>query len=373
VIAVRVVVGLIGLSVVVLTVLSAIRTTVLPRGVPARLARGVFVITGVGFGLWAGRAADYSRRDRIFASYGPVSLLLTLQVWLGSAYLGFAAVQWATMRHRTVRGAFSDSGSALFTLGFDVPHGALQTAVVFGEASTGLLVVTLLISYLPAIYASFSRREAMVTKMEVRAGSPPNAVDMLKRAWRLAKFERLTTAWVEAETWFVDIEETHTSFPSLVFFRSPQPDHGWVTTAGAVLDSASILSSSIDAPRNIDAELCIRSGYLSLRRIAAYFGLTYDVEPAYDGPISVTRWEFDAALKELEEAGVPLRADRDQAWRDFRGWRVNYDRVLVGLAGLTLSPYAPWSSDRSLPDGPARLRFLVRLGGAPNAPAEPVG
>ena len=48
------------------------------------------------------------------------------------------------------------------------------------------------------------------------------------------------------------------------------------------------------------------------------------------------------------ESGVPLIADRDQAWRDFAGWRVNYDTVLLALAAMTMAPYAPWSSDRSL-------------------------
>jgi hypothetical protein len=47
---------------------------------------------------------------------------------------------------------------------------------------------------------------------------------------------------------------------------------------------------------------------------------------------------------------LPLVADRDQAWRDFNGWRVNYDRVLIALAGLVMAPPAPWSSDRSVRD-----------------------
>lgn len=46
-------------------------------------------------------------------------------------------------------------------------------------------------------------------------------------------------------------------------------------------------------------------------------------------------------------AGIPLRPDREQAWQDFAGWRVNYDRVLLVLSALTMAPYAPWSSDRS--------------------------
>ena len=52
--------------------------------------------------------------------------------------------------------------------------------------------------------------------------------------------------------------------------------------------------------------------------------------------------------REAAEAGVPLKADLEQAWRDFAGWRVNYDRVLLALAALTMAPHAPWSSDRSM-------------------------
>jgi len=44
----------------------------------------------------------------------------------------------------------------------------------------------------------------------------------------------------------------------------------------------------------------------------------------------------------------PGKPDREQAWQDFAGWRVNYDQVLLALAGLTMAPNAPWSSDRAL-------------------------
>ena len=43
-----------------------------------------------------------------------------------------------------------------------------------------------------------------------------------------------------------------------------------------------------------------------------------------------------------------MKADLDRAWRDFAGWRVNYDRVLLAMAALTMPPYARWSSDRSM-------------------------
>ena len=42
-----------------------------------------------------------------------------------------------------------------------------------------------------------------------------------------------------------------------------------------------------------------------------------------------------------------LKADREKAWRDFAGWRVNYDRALILLCGLVMAPQATWSSDRA--------------------------
>ena len=48
-----------------------------------------------------------------------------------------------------------------------------------------------------------------------------------------------------------------------------------------------------------------------------------------------------------------MRPDRERAWRDFAGWRVNYDRVLLALCSLVMAPPAPWSSDRS-PRSPLR-------------------
>jgi hypothetical protein len=171
---------------------------------------------------------------------------------------------------------------------------------------------------------------------------------MILRYHRIHGLDQLNVLWVQWEQWFADVEESHTSLAALVFFRSPQPDHSWITAAGAVLDAAALLRSTIDVPRDAQADLCIRAGYLALRRIADFFQIEYNTQPQPDDPISVSRAEFDAAYDELAQNGVPLIADRDTAWRNFSGWRVNYDAVLLSLAALTMAPYAPWSSDRSL-------------------------
>ena len=67
--AVNVVVFALGVGVVVLTVGSAVRTVVLPRGIPAKLASFVFLGMRRLFQLRLRRASSYEKRDRVMALY----------------------------------------------------------------------------------------------------------------------------------------------------------------------------------------------------------------------------------------------------------------------------------------------------------------
>ena len=73
----------------------------------------------------------------------------------------------------------------------------------------------------PTIYAAFTRREREVSLLEVRAGSPPSAVEMIIRYHRIHGLDRLHDTWQTWEVWFADIEESHTSLAALSYFRSP--------------------------------------------------------------------------------------------------------------------------------------------------------
>jgi hypothetical protein len=352
---VRILVFLFGVGIVIATVLSAIRTFVLPRSVTVKLSRFVFVVSRFCFDLWTRRATTYEERDRAMALYAPITLLILPAVWLIIVLIGYMGMFWA-LGVDSWRAAFEVSGSSLLTLGFARVESLAATILSFSEAAIGLILVALLISYLPTMYSAFSRRELAVTMLEVRAGSPPSAIELFARYQRLNRLDLLHDLWVTWEAWFADIEETHTSLSALTFFRSPQPDHSWMTAAGAILDAAALAASTLDLPRDVQADLCIRAGYLSLQRIAGFFRIGYNPKPSPDDPISISREEFDEACEQLVQAGVPLKPNRDKAWRDFRGWRVNYDRPLLALARITMAPYAPWSSDRSLAPNIATIR-----------------
>ena len=340
---VRFLVFVFGAAIVLITLRSAVRTYLLPRAAPDGVTRVTFRTLRRLFDLRALPIKTYPERDRVFAYYGPVALLVLLTAWLILVLLGYMSMFWAAGVEPWSR-AFAVSGSSLFTLGFETVDTLPQKVLAFTEAALGPLLIALLIGYMPTIYGAFSKREALVNLLEVRAGSPPSAVDLIVRYHRLHRIERINEMWAAWETWFAELEETHTSLAMLNFFRSPIPEHSWVTAAGAVLDAASLVVSTVDVPFNVQAPLCIRGGYIALRRIADFFRIPYNPDPKPDDPISLSRAQFDHACELLTLEGVPLVADRDQAWRDFAGWRVNYDVTLLALARLTLAPPAPWSS-----------------------------
>jgi hypothetical protein len=337
---------LVGLLTAVFVLDAAIRTFVLPRATPVILTYLVFRAVRIVFNLFSRPARTYEQRDRVMALYAPVALLAIPTVSLLLIIGGFT-VAFYGLDHDGWRDAFTTSGSSLLTLGFERPPSTPGVMLSFLEATIGLGLLALVISYLPTIYGAFSRREVAVTDLSVRAGTPPKPWEMLERAHLAGYLHEMDRVWESWMTWFTELGETHTSLAVLSFFRSPNPGRSWITASGAVLDAAALRMSVLNVEFTPAGGLCIRSGYLALREIAASFGFDFDSDPSPDDPISISREEFDEVYERLGASGVPVRPDRDRAWRDFRGWRVNYDGVLIALAGFVMAPYGPWTSDRS--------------------------
>lgn len=335
----------IGLVIVISTLGAATRSFVLPRAANVRLTRIIFLAVRKVFNLRMKLSSTYEQRDQILALYAPISLLLLPIVWLTLILIGYTGMLWA-FDVRPLKQAFFVSGSSLLTLGFAPVETLAQKILAFSEAMIGLGLVALLIAYLPTMYSAFSKRETQVALLEVYAGSPPQAIELISRIFRIRGLDFMGELWATWETWFAEVEESHTSLAPLSFFRSPTPERSWVIAAGTVLDAASLAVSTLDIPIDARANLCIRAGYLALRRIAGFFQIPFNPDPQPGDSISISEEEFIEVYNQLASVGVPLKPDRVQAWIDFSGWRVNYDYVLLSLAALTMAPEAPWTSDR---------------------------
>jgi hypothetical protein len=296
-VAVKVVVFGLGLALVARTMPGAVRSLLLPRGSSDRLSRIPFRLLRRSIEAAIPADRPYVQRDRVLAYYAPVSLLVVLVYWLVLVAIGYAAMYWAigagagigtpppggALEHDIIE-AVRLSGSSLLTLGFAASDAPGATLLIFSEAILGLILIALLISYLPTIYSAFSRRELLVNLLEFRADTPPSPVVMLTRFDRLHGLDELHEMWVRWEQWFAELEETHTSLPVLSLYRSQRPEMSWVNAAGAVMDAAALTRSVVDTPVDVQADLCIRAGYLAVRRVADFFGIAYPPDPRADRP-----------------------------------------------------------------------------------------
>jgi len=352
--AARVVAAVVGGLLVLIALSSVTETLIVSRPVNSPLTRLVDRLVDGAYEQVASRMDDARRRDALRATQAAAVLLGQLAAWLLTAYAGYALLLWPFAASGVVS-AFIDSGSSLFTLGFARPAGSGPAVIVFLASATGLLILALQIAYLPTLYAAFNRRETQVALLNERAGVPSWGPELLARTHYalgtgVSTLDTMPDLYAQWESWAADVAESHTTYPVLARFRSPEAGSSWATALLAVLDSAALfLALSPGAAPVVPARLCLRAGFRCFNRIARTLGFDIPKEPATDVTITLTYDEFLAAVTRMREVGFPIERDPADAWPDFVGWRVNYEQAAYAVAAAVYAVPALWSGPRRHP------------------------
>jgi hypothetical protein len=367
-----------GALLILATGWSVIGTLVVPRRVHSRLPKMVASTVDAIFHFIADHYDSYEPRDRILAAQAPIQLILQIVAWLAAFEVGFGLLMWPFVGAAGVSGALEQAGSALCTLGFLVPRSSPVAALDPIAALSGLGTVALQIGYLPTLYAAFNRREALVTLLDSRAGVPSWGPELLARTHYglgsgVSAVGELPALFEEWERWSADVAESHTTYLTLVNFRSPRPLSSWVTAQLAVLDAAALYLSLVpEAPSAISARLCLRGGFTCLASIARARGFAIPNEADPNDGIALTYEEFVDAIDRLRKVDFPLERSSEEAWLDFVGWRANYEAAAYAIARAVDAPPALWSGPRRhpIPVIPPLRPATLRAGKPTQRPAE---
>jgi hypothetical protein len=335
-----------GLAVLVYTWASVVFTLVLPRAQwgPSRLSIVINRCTRRVFTALSRFAKDYETRDAILAPIGPIAVLAQLVVWLLLIGVGFVLI--LVPYTHDFDNAVVQVGAAMFTLGFArSAHATNDTVAVFAAAS-GFIIIALQIAYLPSLYSAFNRRETLISMLVSRAGEPSWGPEILIRHQLVGIIDSLGEFYGDWEQWAADLSESHSTYPVLLLFRSPDPWSSWIVGLLAVLDAAAMHLALCPSTAPSNARLCLRMGYTALRRVSDAIGWEYDDDPLPDDPLELTEAEFTAAVQLVIDAGFPIERSPEAAWPHFRGWRVNYESLAYRWAARVAAPPAPWSGSR---------------------------
>jgi hypothetical protein len=302
------------------------------------------------------RKLPYAARDSLLAPVASVVMVSLVPFWLLLFWLGYGLLFYG-MGRLSVSGALRESGSSLFTLGFSVPAGGGPTVLAFLSAGSGPLLIALLISYLPTLYGAFNRRETEVSLLAGRGGSLSWGPEILLRYQWAGLRSELGTLYQDWERLMADIAESHSSYPILIYFRSPDPRRSWVTSMMAVMDAAAIELARTPSQASASARLVITGGSAALNAISRALGLPVVEDPLPTDPISVSYPEFFDAWQSLDAIGFPAEVDAETGYRHFRGWRVNWEPQAYRIARLVQAPPLDWTGPR---DGNLPLLPRVR-------------
>ena len=337
---------IIGLLVVLITVVSVLFILVLPRQPQGLEKLTVIVNKSVhySFVMFARMAKTYEVKDSILAPTAPVALIAQLLWWAVCLVLGFALMLMHTT-HSFVHG-LTQAVTSLFTVGAIHSGGAPNTVLDIAAGATWVVIVALQIAYLPSLYASFSRREALVTMLQSRAGSPAWGPELLARHQLVGINDALPQLYADWEQWAAEVTESHTTYPVLLLFRSPEPWLNWIIGLLAVLDAGAMQLALSPSTAPSQTRLCIRMGFTLFNRLAASLGYPVDDDPNPDSPIQLTYEEFASAVEKLALVGFPMERSAEEAWPQCRGWRINYEASAYRLADAFTAPLAPWSGTR---------------------------
>jgi hypothetical protein len=123
------------------------------------------------------------------------------------------------------------------------------------EAGMGFAFLAIVIGYLPVIYQAFSRREVFISMLDARAGSPPTAMELLKRHAENQALEGLDSLLRDWEQWSAELLESHLSYPVLAYFRSQHDNQSWLAALTTILDASALIMARLHGRSTSQARL----------------------------------------------------------------------------------------------------------------------
>jgi Ni,Fe-hydrogenase I cytochrome b subunit len=365
----RILAVLFSVALIVSILIEGFETVVQPRRVTRRYRISRLYIAA----LWAGWRCvvrtllkKSKRRAAFLGVFGPLSLLGIFTTWVVGLVVGFAILQWGLRDAVLVNVGKGEigivtylylSGTTFFTLGYgDVtPATTLGRALAVLESGLGFGFLAAILSYLPALFQSYSRREVSISLLDARAGSPPSASQLILRAARTNSASTLDPFLGEWERWAAELLESQLSFPVLAYYRSQHDNQSWLAALTTVLDTCAVMMTQLRNVNTYQAQVT----FAIARHAAVDLALVLRAEvPDPAGTEErLTAEQFSALRLALEAAGVPLRnvTDAEESLRKLRGM---YEPFVRGLGERLLLTVPPLMSEDGVPDNWQRSAWM---------------
>ena len=231
------------------------------------------------------------------------------------------------------------------------PENWLGRIEIVAEAGLGFGFLASLIGYLPVIYAAFARREIMILRLDVRAGSPPSTVELLRQHGHHGDADDLDELLLDCEQWAAEVLESHLSYPILSMYRSQHRDQSWLATLTVILDTCSLLLVGVEGLDSRQAPVTFAMARRAIVDLAHLFGQGRSGFHVTDPPDRLPSTER-TRLRRLLEGDAALRRG-PEADEKLERLRATYEPAAHALSAFLLMPLPAWMPSPDRDDKPA--------------------
>ena len=330
--------ALVAAAVIIFAVLlDAFETVVLPRRVQRhfRITSWFYRNTWRPWARMAAHIKSQTRRETVLGYFGPLSMIALLLLWACALIFAFALLEYGSGAHLsdgnipiTFAMLLYHSGETFFTLGYGdiTPATNISRLWSVSEAGMGFGFLAVVIGYLPTIYSAFSRREIEISLLDARAGSPPSATELLKRAAASSQ-PALDVLFHDWERWAAEVLESHLSYPVLSFYRSQHSNQSWLSALTVILDATALVMAGIDGVSDEQARRTFKMARHAVVDLAQVVNAHYNPS----APDRLSAEDLQQIRAHLREKGYRMQEGdaAEQKLADLRGLYEPYAQAIA--------------------------------------------
>ena len=293
-----------GMALAWLTLADVFETVVVPGGSRASLQ----VTRRIGRFLLSLSRLARGRRRATTTSFAPLVLVSSFVIWMSLLAIAFGLMIFgARSEFNSPVPSFGDAvyeaGGSLLTVGLSTHYPAgIGRWIVLAAGFCGLAVITMAVTYLLEVQSSITRRDTGIIKLITSAGDPPSALTLLERFAAIRNQAALRQDLDDGRTWCATVRQSHSSHPSLIYFRSTSTGSGWPAALGALLDLALIAEHLIDDDALYGPAVLLREEGTRMAKELALIARLAPKEAKTDEA------ELEQLATRLQTSGYPLRS-----------------------------------------------------------------
>ena len=306
------------------------------------------------------RAASFrlsrANRHRLLNMVGPLLLPLLIAVYIVLLILSFALVYYPhvpsgfnfSVGHPEPGwvDAVYFSGVALTTVGYGdvVPREAALRFTALFESASGLVVISLAITYMLTVYTALERKRAVALSLYHQAGEGADVAGLIAHHFVEGRFYGLRDALRTVTRDLQGLLESHIDHPVIHYFHPVEVHKGTPRVIFLLLETCAVIRSAIDREQNADLRNYpeVRTLDAAARHVLKQLVSSLDLErrerPRRRTPREADedegRWRrrYDETVTRLKASGINVREDTEQGWEEYRAQREDWESKLQRLS-----------------------------------------